>query len=161
MQLDPRLGEARIKLGDLYARTSDAQNAYREYVRAADTLPDNIDAQLKAGALLLLGNQFADAKARAEKVLKLSPRHPGGLTLLGNALAGLNDMDGAMERLSAAIQADPGQGTLYSNIGVLQLARGDRQMAEASFKRAVNAAPKRVETRVALAHFYRIAGADR
>ena len=158
LQLDPKLGEARIKLGDLYARTSDAQNAYREYVRAADTMPDNIDAQLKAGALLLLGNQFTDAKARAEKVLQLSPRHPGGLTLLGNALAGLNDMDGAMERLNAAIQADPGQGTLYSNVGVLQLARGDRQMAEASFKRAVNAAPKRVETRVALAHFYRSQG---
>jgi len=158
LQLDPKLGEARIKLGDLYARTSDAQNAYREYVRAADTMPDNIDAQLKAGALLLLGNQFADAKARAEKVLQLSPRHPGGLTLLGNALAGLNDMDGAMERLSAAIQADPGQGTLYSNIGVLQLARGDRQMAEASFKKAVNAAPKQVATRVALAHFYRSQG---
>jgi tetratricopeptide (TPR) repeat protein len=158
LQLDPTLGEARIKLGDLYARNSDAQNAYREYVRAADTMPDSIDAQLKAGALLLLGNQFADAKARAEKVLRLSPRHPGGLTLLGNALAGLNDMDGAMERLNAAIQADPGQGTLYSNIGVLQLARGDRQMAEASFKRAVNAAPTKVETRVALAHFYRSQG---
>ena len=158
LQLDPKLGEARIKLGDLHARNGDAQNAYREYVRAADTLPDNIDAQLKAGALLLLGNQFTDAKARAEKVLRLSPRHPGGLTLLGNALAGLNDMDGAMDRLNAAIQADPGEGTLLSNIGVLQLARGDRQMAEASFKKAVNAAPKRVETRVALAHFYRSQG---
>ena len=74
LQQDPKLGEARIKLGDLYARTGDAQNAFREYVRAADTLPDNIDAQLKAGALLLLGNQFADAKTRAEKVLQLSPR---------------------------------------------------------------------------------------
>ena len=158
LQKDPKLGEARIKLGDIYARNGDAQNAYREYARAADTLPDNIDAQLKAGALLLLGNQFADAKSRAERVLQLSPRHPGGLTLLGNALAGLNDMDGAMDRLNAAIQVDPGQVSLYSNVGVLQLARGDRQMAEASFKKAVNAAPKKVETRVALAHFYRTQG---
>jgi tetratricopeptide (TPR) repeat protein len=158
LQQDPKLGEARIKLGDIYAQLGDASNAYREYVRAADTLPDSIDAQLKAGALLLLGNQFADAKTRAENVLRLSPRHPGGLTLLGNALAGLNDMDGAMERLSAAIQADPGQGSLYSNVGILQLARGDRQMAEASFKKAVNATPNKVETRIALAHFYRSQG---
>src|SRR5205823_1769055 len=141
LQQDPKLGEARIKLGDVYAQIGDASNAYREYVRAADTRPDDLDAQLKAGALLLLRNQFADAKARAENVLRRSPRHPGALTLLGNALAGLNDMDGAMERLNAAIQADPGQGSLYSNIGVLQLARGDRQMAEASFKKAVNATP--------------------
>ena len=51
-----------------------------------------------------------------------------------------------MERLNDAIQVDPGQGSLYSNLGVLQLARGDRQMAEASFKKAVNAAPKKVGT---------------
>jgi tetratricopeptide (TPR) repeat protein len=155
LQKDPKLGDARLALGDIYAQMGDSQNAYREYIRAADTLPESIDAQLKAGAMLLLANQFADAKTRAEKVLRLSPRHPGALTLLGNALAGLNDMTGALDRLNDAILADPSQGRLYSNVGVLQLARGDRQMAEASFKKAVNATPDRVEPRVALAHFYR------
>ena len=66
-----------MKLGDIYAQISDGQNAYREYVRAADLLPDNVDAQLKAGALLLLSNQYAEAKTRAETVLRLSPRNPG------------------------------------------------------------------------------------
>jgi tetratricopeptide (TPR) repeat protein len=158
LQSDPKLGDARLKLGDIYAQLGDAQNAYREYVRAADTMPDSADAQLKAGALLLLGNQFADAKVRAENVLRRNPRDPGALTLLGNALAGLNDMDGAFDRLNAAIQVDPGQGSLYSNLGVLQLARGDRQLAEASFKKAIRATPDRAETRVALAHFYRSQG---
>lgn len=160
VQADPNLGEARLKLGDLYAQTSNPTAALKEYVRAADTMPDNVDAQMKAGALLLLSNQFADAKARAETVLRLAPRHPGGLTLLGNALAGLNDTDGAMERLNDAIIADPGQGALYSNLGALQLARGDRQMAEASFKRAIRSSPTRAEPRVALAHFYRSQGRD-
>jgi len=160
LQLDPKLGPARLKLGDIYAQISDGQNAYREYVRAADTMPDNIDAQLKAGALLLLANQYADAKTRAETVLRMSPRNPGALTLLGNALAGLNDMDGALDRLNEAILSDPSQGSLYSNVGVLQLARGDRQMAEASFKKAARATPTRAEPRVALAHFYRSQGRD-
>ncbi|MCU1385659.1 MAG: tetratricopeptide repeat protein, partial [Acidobacteria bacterium] len=160
LQADPKQGEARLKLGDIYAQIGDAQNAYREYVRAADTLPDSSDAQLKAGALLLLGNQFAEAKTRAENVLRRAPRDPGALTLLGNALAGLNDTDGALDRLNAAIQVDPGQASLYSNLGVLQLARGDRQLAEASFKKAVRATPNRGDTRVALAHFYRSQGRD-
>ena len=160
LQQDPKLGEARLKLGDVYAQTSDAQNAYREYVRAADTMPDNIDAQLKAGALLLLANQFAEAKARAEAVLRLAPRNPGGLTLLGNALAGLHDTEGALDRLNEAIMSDPTQGALYSNVGALQLARGDRQMAEASFKKAMRATPDSAQTRVALAHFYRSQGRD-
>ncbi|HET9831578.1 MAG TPA: tetratricopeptide repeat protein [Vicinamibacterales bacterium] len=160
LQQDPKLGTARLKLGDIYAQISDGQNAYREYVRAADTMPDNIDAQLKAGALLLLSNQYAEAKTRAEAVLRMSPRNPGALTLLGNALAGLNDTDGALERLNEAILSDPSQGSLYSNVGVLQLARGDRQMAEASFKKATHAMPDRAEPRVALAHFYRSQGRD-
>jgi len=160
LQVDPKLGEARLKLGDLYAQTSNAEAALREYVRAADMMPTSIDAQLKAGAVLLLSNQFADAKVRAEHALKLSPRNPGALTLLGNALAGLNDTEGALNRLNEAIMADPGQGPLYANLGVLQLARGDRQMAEASFKRAVHATPQRAEPRVALAHFYRSQGRD-
>jgi tetratricopeptide (TPR) repeat protein len=160
LQGDPKLGDARLKLGDVYAQVGDAQNAYREYVRAADTMPENIDAQLKAGALLLLANQFAEAKARAEAVLRLSSRNPGGLTLLGNALAGLHDADGALDRLNEAIMADPSQGALYSNLGALQLARGDRQMAEASFKKAMRATPDSAQTRVALAHFYRSQGRD-
>jgi len=160
LQLDPKLGPARLKLGDIYAQISDGQNAYREYVRAADTMPDNIDAQLKAGALLLLANQYAEAKTRAEAILRMSPRNPGALTLLGNALAGMNDMDGALDRLNEAILSDPSQGSLYSNVGVLQLARGDRQMAEASFKKAARATPTRAEPRVALAHFLRSQGRD-
>src|SRR5215470_9595520 len=84
LQMDPMLGPARLKLGDVYAQISDGQNAYREYVRAADTMPENIDAQLKAGALLLLANQYAEAKTRAEAILRMSPRNPGALTLLGN-----------------------------------------------------------------------------
>ena len=160
LQQDPKLGTARLKLGDIYARLSDGQNAYREYVRAADLMPDNVDAQLKAGALLLLSNQYAEAKTRAEAILRVSPRNPGALTLLGNALAGMNDTNGALDRLNEAILSDPSQGALYSNVGVLQLARGDRQMAEASFRKATRAMPNRAEPRVALAHFFRSQGRD-
>lgn len=66
LQQDPKLGTARLRLGDIYAQISDGQNAYREYVRAADTMPDNVDAQLKAGALLLLSNRTPRRK-RARK----------------------------------------------------------------------------------------------
>lgn len=150
-----QLGEARLKLADLYAQLEDTANAYREYIRAADTLPDNVDAQLKAGAMLLMGNRLAEAKTKAETVLKVAPRNAAALMLLGNALAGLNDMSGAFQRLNEAIEADPDSGLGYSNLGALQLARGDKQMAEASFKKAVNASPSSITARIALAQYYR------
>jgi len=41
LQQDGNFGEARLKLADAYAETRDAAGAHREYVRAADLLPDN------------------------------------------------------------------------------------------------------------------------
>jgi len=161
LQGDAKFGEARLKLADLHAQQGDVQNAYREYIRAADTLPDNDEAQLKAGAMLLMANRFAEAKTRAESVLRKSRRNAAALMLLGNALAGLNDVIGAFERLGEAIEADPESGPAYSNMGALQLARGDQRMAEASFKKAINADPKSGVARVALASYYRSQNRDK
>ena len=67
VQKDPRHGEARYKLAQAYEELKDPSKALAEYVRAADLLPANKDAQLKAGKLLLIAGQFEDARARAEK----------------------------------------------------------------------------------------------
>lgn len=84
LQRNAQLGTARLALADLHAELGDVPNAYREYIRAADTLPDNVDAQLKAGAMLLMRNRLAEAKTRAESAiatlkgaLALSPSFEG------------------------------------------------------------------------------------
>src|SRR5690349_14135963 len=51
---DARFGAARIKLTDAYLATGDVRGALGESVRAADVMPNNVDAQLRAGSLLLL-----------------------------------------------------------------------------------------------------------
>ncbi len=60
-----------------YERTADMQNAYREYVRAADLLPDRAEVQVKAGNFLLVAGRFEDAKARAEQVAGARPEERG------------------------------------------------------------------------------------
>src|SRR5215203_5048241 len=45
VQQDAKFGEARLKLADTYARLGDAANAYREYARAAELLPEKAEAQ--------------------------------------------------------------------------------------------------------------------
>src|SRR6188472_941902 len=55
VQADPRLGPARLQLAIAYATTGDGPNALREYARAAELMPDDDDAQLKAGNFMLLG----------------------------------------------------------------------------------------------------------
>ncbi len=80
---DPRSGETRAKLADAYLNVGDARNAIRETVAAADLLPDDVDAQLKAGQFLLLAGRYEDAKARAERALARDPKKHHGAASQG------------------------------------------------------------------------------
>ena len=48
VRLDPKFGEARLKLAETYERMNNLRAAFPEFVRAADALPDNRDVQIKA-----------------------------------------------------------------------------------------------------------------
>src|SRR4051812_13795522 len=48
LKQDPKFGEARLKLAEMYDQLGDARGALAEYVRAADLMPANVDVQLKA-----------------------------------------------------------------------------------------------------------------
>ena len=154
LQADPKLGDVRLKLGDLYVRSGDGKNALAEYVRASDLLPDSLDAQLKAGNLLLLAQAFEDAKGRADRAIQIDPKSVDAQILRGNALAGLRDLDGAMNEYQEAIALNPNGEVAYRNLGTLQFAKGKREDAEATFKKAVETAPQSIQARLALANFY-------
>ena len=120
IQTDPKHGEARLALAGTYAQTNDLGNALREYVRAADLLPEDNDTQLKAGSYLLLSRQFQDAQARADGVLARDPGNVNAQILRGNALAGLKDFKGAVADYEAAIAADPKNLSAYVSLGTIQ-----------------------------------------
>jgi Flp pilus assembly protein TadD len=54
VQADPKRGDIRAKLADAYMQNRDISAAAREYINAADLLPDDFKAQLNAGSILLL-----------------------------------------------------------------------------------------------------------
>ena len=142
VQSDPRLGEARLKLAYAYASTGDGINALREYVRAADLLPENKEAQQRAGAFMLLAGQFNDAQGLAERMLKRNPNDVEGQILLANALAGLKDMDGAVSAFEKAVELDPNRSTTYSELGSIHMVSGNKQAADAAFQKALQLDPK-------------------
>jgi tetratricopeptide (TPR) repeat protein len=151
-------GEARVKLGGVYEATGDLRNALREYVRAADLMPDDIDSQLHAGKLLIAAGQFPEAKARAMSVLAKDSKNSNALVLLGNSLAGMKDIDGAIAQIEEAIDVEPRTTLTYANLGLFELRKGDRRAAEQAFKRAVEVDSKSVSARLNLANFYWAAG---
>ena len=153
VRADPRFGEARQKLADAYGFTGNARAAFAEQIRAADLLPDDLNAQLKASAYLLLARQFEDAKTRVQRVLVRDPRNTQGLLILGHALAGLRDLDGAIAQIEQAIAIDPTNAGSYASLAGFKLADGERDQARAAYEKAVEVDPKSVPARLALANF--------
>ena len=153
-QVDAQYGEARMKLAEAYAATGEHALALAEYVRAADVMPGDVQAQVKAGEMLLLARRFEDAGDRAQKALELEPKRTDALILHANALAGLKRLEEAVAELEEAMAADPRQGDSYANLGFIQMARGDRKLAEAAFQKAVETAPRSINARLALANYY-------
>jgi len=153
VQADPRMGQARLRLGDAYLQSGDGPNALREYVRAAELLPDSDDAQIKAGKLMLLAGQFADARGMGERMLARSPKNVEAQILIANSLAGLKDWESSVDAFEKAIQFDPSRSATYSELGAAQMASGDAVAAEAAFRKAVDLDPKSSIALVSLANF--------
>jgi len=153
VQADPRRGDIRGKLAEAHFNNRDLVSALREAVAAADLLPSDLAAQVRAGNLLLMAGQFEDARGRADKALAVDANHVPAIVLKANSMAGLKDLDGALAEFQEAIALRPEGDGLYASAGLVQLARGDRKAAEATFRKALEVAPDSVQARVSLAGF--------
>jgi tetratricopeptide (TPR) repeat protein len=152
IKIDPMFGEARLKLAETYERMNNPA-AYLEYVRAADALPDNRDAQLKATRILLMGGRFDDAKARAEALLQKDARDVDAILLRANAMAALRDPAGAVAQIEEAMKIRPDSSQAYVNLGAVRMGTGDAKQAEAAFRQAIALDPSSVDAKLALANF--------
>jgi tetratricopeptide (TPR) repeat protein len=153
LKIDQRYGEARYELAKAFEQTGNP-NAAREYVRAAELLPENLDAQLKAGTILLAQREFELARKHADLALKIDPTSVEAQIIRAYTLAGLKDMEGAIAELERASESAPGDYRPYAGLGAVEAASGDMEAAEAAFRKAVDADPKSVPARLALAYFY-------
>jgi tetratricopeptide (TPR) repeat protein len=141
------------KLAQAYQAAGDYVNAYGEYARAADLDPSNVEAQIKAGTLLLVSGDFAAAQTRAELALKADPKNVAAHILLGNAHAGLNEPGSALRQIEQAIALEPSDAAAWTALGAVKFLGGRRGDAAAAFEKAVALAPQSIDARLALANF--------
>jgi tetratricopeptide (TPR) repeat protein len=154
LKMDARDGDTRYKLAGTLIKAGTPNLAYGEYLRAADLLPTNVEAQVSAGNMCLIAGQFEDAKSHADRALALNPTNVSAQILRGNALAGLKDFDAAIAQVQDAIKGDPNRIGSYADLGALQMAGGNAERAEQSFKDAIAVAPRSPEAHAAIANFY-------
>ena len=154
VQADPRLGEARLQLAHAYASSGDGQNALKEYARASDLLPDDTAAQVKAGNFMLLAGRFEDAQGVAKRMLGRNANNVEAQILLANSLAGMKDLDGAVEAFETAVTMDPKRSATYSELGSVRLIGGQKDAAEAAFRKAIEIDANSANAHLSLANFF-------
>ena len=121
VNLDARFGEARFKLGETYKKIGEAhwkageiperdaalRNAFQEFLRAKELLPNRDDVQLKAARYLGDAGGFNESKAILEQLLKKNPKNVDAQVLLARSMVGLKDIPSAIKELESAIVQDP------------------------------------------------------
>jgi tetratricopeptide (TPR) repeat protein len=153
VKLDPMFGEARLKLAETHERMNNLRAAYPEYVRAADALPDNREAQIKATDALLKSGRFDDARARAAVLLEKNPKDVEAMLLHANAMAALRDPAGALAQIDEALKISPDNSNILVNLGVVRMQSGEAKQAEAAFRQAIALEPDSIDPQLALANF--------
>lgn len=159
VKVRPELAKGHFELAKIYEVTGDPVNAYASYARAADLEPGNLDAQLKAGGLLLAAGEYDMARRRAELAVQADPKNPAAHILLGNALAGLNDTSRAIKQMEQAIALDPSYAPAWSALGAARFVGGRREKAGEAFHKAVELSPSSAEPYLALANYQWATGA--
>jgi tetratricopeptide (TPR) repeat protein len=154
-----RFGEARYKLAEAYFKASRVPEASREYLRAAELLPDRSDVQTKAATVLLASRQFDAARKASELALQADPKNVEAQLLLAHALAGLQDLPTAVREVEEAIQLAPDDSRPHTSLGSIRLAQGETAQAEQAYKRAVDLNPSALSARIGLGLFYWSTGA--
>ena len=153
VQIDPKFGEAHFKLAQTYERMGNLRSAFPEYIRAADAMPDNREAQLKAINMLLRARQFEDAKARAAALLLQNPKDVEVMLVHANAIAALRDPTAAIQEIEEALKVSPDSSRMLVTLGAIHAQSGDAKEAEAAFRKAIALEPSSADPKLALASF--------
>ena len=109
VKIDPKFGAGASQAGGNLRAAEEPERRVPEYIRAADALPDDRNAQIKATQVLLLAGRFEDAKARAAALLAKNPKDVEVLLLHANAMAALRDPAGAIAQIEEALKVRPEQ----------------------------------------------------
>src|SRR5579862_4767795 len=104
---DPRYGPVRTKLADLYWANNDPTGAAAEYLKAAELMPEDTEAQLKRMKMLLLAKRLDEVREESEKLLEKDPKNVAAHLLHANAMAGLKQYGHALAEIRQAILLDP------------------------------------------------------
>jgi tetratricopeptide (TPR) repeat protein len=148
--LRPRRTELADAAGSLLARgrTAEAEKVIDELRRQ---FPQDAEALLLQGRLLLMQQNFAGAEAAFRRHLELNENSVNGLFQLSLALLRQQKWDEAARALDRAVSLKPDFAQAHANLALAKSRSGDAKGAVESYRNAIRCRPGDAATRAALA----------
>jgi tetratricopeptide (TPR) repeat protein len=109
--------------------------------------PASAAAQEFLCAALYGAGRFREAEERCRESLRLDATRVDARINLGNTLAVLGDLDGALSNLDEALRRRPGSVEAWTTRGLVRMAQGAPDDALASYARALEIDPNNAEAR--------------
>lgn len=137
-------------LGTALAVQGRAAEALPAMQRAAALAPNDPDAQLSLGMILLDLRDYAAAEQCLAPLALAYPRNAPVHDALGSGQKALGKFDAAEVSFRRAIEINPAFANAHGNLGVLLHARSRLSEAEASFREVIRLQPKSAQALVSL-----------
>ena len=147
----PEFAYAHFQLAYVYTALKKTSEARAEYARTIALDSKMSEAYLNLGMLLLDAQENAAAVPPLRKAVELLPAQSRPRYLLAVALDRSGDAAGAAESFEALLHLDPNEIAAIDYLGWAALRKGQPEIAEARFRRALEVQPNAPEARRGLA----------
>src|SRR5208337_78671 len=117
--------------------------------------PDHPEALMSLATIQITDNPHS-AAVLAGRIIKQAPNNVAAWTLLGQAVSTLSRADEAVQAFARAVQLNPDDASLQSNLSVALMRAGNPWAAVDAAKRAMTLNPKLSEAYASLGHAYNV-----
>jgi len=131
-----------MRMGDCLYRLDRMDEAFTTYKKAAESDPNNLEANLRMGDMLLSSGAPEAAHEQASAVLKKSPDNTEALALEGASAAGSGDFDRATQFYGRALHNDPHRVTVAIALADLYNHENKTEEARGLLKQAAEMEPQ-------------------
>ena len=150
LQINPNNGEAYYYFGLIEEHRQNVQGAFASFLKAAELVPANTEAQTKLARMYLFMGDAQNADSAAAKVLAVHPDDGGALVVKAAVMANKGETKAATELAEQLIARDPRRSDAVALLAGLHQRAGDADKAREVLVRGVTANPNDESIRVAL-----------
>src|SRR5579863_6469305 len=136
VELDPNHFKARIALGGMYLASGSHfyTNAEEQARYVVDHDPDNSDAYVLLGNVMLAQKKYDDALVAFSKAIAIKPNDPNAYMNRGAVYIFMKQDDAAEKDFKKAVELDPKSLAAYANLAGYYLYKQDVKKAEDVYK---------------------------